>query len=203
MTDVFEVCRKLDMVKVAEVYGFEPNRGGFIRCPFHGGDRTPSLKLYSNSWYCFGCSTGGDAVTFVSKLYGLAPLESVKRLNSDFNLHLPLDRRVPTAQERTQARRRRELMDTRKMYELWRDQMLLMLNTSYRAGHLALRDKPPAAWTDAEATAVRWLDALEYWADALDGSTTEQMAVFRNRRGVERLCGRILANESLTKSLTA
>lgn len=53
------------MSRVVEMYGYTPNRAGFISCPFHKGDRKASLKIYADSFYCFGCGRGGDIFTFV------------------------------------------------------------------------------------------------------------------------------------------
>ena len=205
MIDVFTETRQLVPVRdAAELYGYHPNRAGFIKCPFHTGDHTASLKLYPSAggWHCFGCNRGGSVIDFVAQLFGLDLMDAVRKLDADFNLHLSLNRPLSPA-ERRHAQRRREIMDTRKMFENWRERTLLILNTSYRAGHLALRDKHPDTWTDAEVLAVRWHEAIEAWADALDGSPAEQMAVFSDRKGVERLCEKILTSETLTKSATA
>lgn len=53
------------MMDIAERYGLRPNRAGFIQCPFHQGDRTPSLKLYKNDFHCYACGAHGDIFTFV------------------------------------------------------------------------------------------------------------------------------------------
>ena len=41
-----EIKRLLSARQVAEFYGFQAGRSGFIPCPFHSGDHTASLKLY-------------------------------------------------------------------------------------------------------------------------------------------------------------
>ena len=57
------------------------NHAGFAQCPFHGKDKTPSLKVYKNNrWYCFSCSAGTDTIDFVMRLYNLKFLEAVKRI---------------------------------------------------------------------------------------------------------------------------
>lgn len=43
----------------ARFYGYLPARNGFLRCPFHQGDRAPSMKLFPDGgWHCFGCGKG-------------------------------------------------------------------------------------------------------------------------------------------------
>ena len=39
--------------QAAERYGLEVNRGNMVCCPFHN-DRTPSMKLNEDYFYCFG-----------------------------------------------------------------------------------------------------------------------------------------------------
>lgn len=46
------------------------NRGrAVVLCPLHD-ERTPSMTLYqdSNSYYCFGCQSGGDVITLYEKI---------------------------------------------------------------------------------------------------------------------------------------
>jgi len=50
-------------------------------CPFHP-DRNPSMYIYpeTNSFYCFGCNTGGDVITFIEKYYGFSFKQAVMYL---------------------------------------------------------------------------------------------------------------------------
>ena len=59
-------------------------------CPFHS-EKTPSFVVYpdSQSFYCFGCGVGGDAITFVKKINNLDYVESVKMLASRAGMKLP------------------------------------------------------------------------------------------------------------------
>lgn len=41
-----------------------------MRCPFHE-DEHPSLQLYPEDWYCFGCRRGGSVVDFAGYLWNL------------------------------------------------------------------------------------------------------------------------------------
>lgn len=205
-TDVFqEVRERVSALDVAQLYGFHPNRAGFIPCPFHH-ERTASLKLYpgAKGFYCFGCHTGGSVIDLVAALYDLSPLDAVKKVDTDFHLALPLDRQQ-TPQERTEAARaaarRRELSDTAKAFDAWRGAMLDKLTAIFRMAHLALKNcQTLDDLTVAEALAVKWQAAVEYWADRLlSGDMAVQMDIFRDRKGVDALCNQIL-NSTQTKS---
>jgi DNA primase len=56
------------MRDVLSRYGMVPNRAGFVRCPFHPKDCTASMKIYKDSYYCFGCGATGDIFTFVQNM---------------------------------------------------------------------------------------------------------------------------------------
>ena len=51
------VKTSVQLADVLALYHLQPDRAGFLHCPFHNGDRSPSLKVYpdQNTWYCFGC----------------------------------------------------------------------------------------------------------------------------------------------------
>ena len=49
-------------------YNLTPNRAGFISCPFHRNDRTASMKIYRDSYHCFGCGAHGDIFSFVQNM---------------------------------------------------------------------------------------------------------------------------------------
>ena len=88
MEDVFEKIRnEVSMKEIADYYGISFDRGGMACCPFHE-DKTPSLKLYDDHFYCFGCGEHGDAASFVSRLYGLRQIDAAKMISRDFGLHL-------------------------------------------------------------------------------------------------------------------
>lgn len=53
-------------------YGIHPDRRGFIPCPFHQGDREPSMKIYKDGYKCFACNEAGDIFDFVQKMDNLS-----------------------------------------------------------------------------------------------------------------------------------
>lgn len=62
-----EVKQSVKMLEVLSRYGLKPNRAGFICCPFHN-ERTASMKIYKDSYYCFGCGATGDIFAFVQNM---------------------------------------------------------------------------------------------------------------------------------------
>ena len=189
-----EVKNAVSLPDAARAYGFTPNRASFICCPFHT-EKTPSLKLYDTSFYCFGCGCHGSVVDFVGNLFSLKPLDAVKKLNEDFNLGLSLDR----PPDREQSEKRRKTQEAQKLFDEWRDQMLLQLNAAVRVANLAAFP----SLSPEEQKAVVYREALEAWADALQhGSMDEQIQIFRDREEVQKLC-RMILNGTQTKSPAA
>ena len=78
---------RLTMREVLERYGYEPNKKGFMCCPFHL-EKTPSMKIYEKDYHCFGCGEHGDVITFVQKLFNLSFQEALKKIDIDFGLNL-------------------------------------------------------------------------------------------------------------------
>ena len=54
----------------AERYGLPVRQGNMVCCPFHA-DRTPSMKLNEDYFYCFGCGASGDVIDLAARLFGL------------------------------------------------------------------------------------------------------------------------------------
>ena len=70
---------------VTERYGPPIHRGDMICCPFHD-DRTPSMKLYDDHFYCFGCQKSGDVIDLAAQFRRLTNHEAAKRLAVDFGI---------------------------------------------------------------------------------------------------------------------
>ena len=88
--------------QAASFYGLKPDRSGMCRCPFHN-DHTPSLKLYDDHFYCFGCGTSGDVIDLAGKLLSLSPKEAADRLCRDFGIHPDADECRPKTTADTAA----------------------------------------------------------------------------------------------------
>lgn len=88
----------VSMRDVMQRCGVEIDRSGFAHCPFHAGDHTPSLKVYDRDFHCFACGSRGDVIKFVQRFYNITFPDAMRKINADFALGLPLDRR-PTLRE--------------------------------------------------------------------------------------------------------
>lgn len=65
---VDDIKSQYSMMDITRRYGFQSNRASFIRCPFHSGDNSPSMKIYKESYHCFACGANGDIFSFVQKI---------------------------------------------------------------------------------------------------------------------------------------
>jgi len=59
-------------------------------CPFHN-ERTASFTVSPSKeiFYCFGCHSGGDVITFIAKIEGCSQLESAKHLAERYHITIP------------------------------------------------------------------------------------------------------------------
>lgn len=62
-------------------------------CPFHS-EKTPSFTVFSrsNSFYCFGCGAGGDAISFIMRAENLDYPSAVEFLASRVGVTIPQDK---------------------------------------------------------------------------------------------------------------
>ena len=61
-------------------------------CPFHS-EKTPSFTVFpaTQSFYCFGCGAGGDAITFIMRTENVDYISAVKILAARSGIVLPED----------------------------------------------------------------------------------------------------------------
>lgn len=87
-----ELKLKTDIEDVISTYVTLKRRGATLvgLCPFHN-EKTPSFTVYpaTQSFYCFGCGAGGDAITFLKKIENLVYLDAVKTLAQRAGLQMP------------------------------------------------------------------------------------------------------------------
>ena len=183
------------MRALCERYGIHVNQAHLALCPFHQ-DRMPSMHVYDGErgWWCFACGDGGDVIDFTMRFFRLPFRDAMARLNEDFNLRLPLD--APLDDEaRREIARRRQLAETEKRFNAWREDTIRQLSDCFRLAHAALKFGKPWIWTPAMCSAVVNQATVSAYLDGLCGDDLDrQMQIFRHRREVRALCLRILKN---------
>ncbi|MDE5990893.1 MAG: DNA primase [Clostridia bacterium] len=83
---------KIDIAEVISPYVSLQERGSkkWACCPFHH-EKTPSFCLYeqSQSYHCFGCGVGGDAISFVQEIEHTDFMGAVKILADKYHVPVP------------------------------------------------------------------------------------------------------------------
>ena len=168
--DLFTQIKMAVSVKeAAEYYGLEVNRGNMVCCLFHN-DRTPSMKLNEDYFYCFGCGATGDVIDLAARLFNLSNYDAAKKLAYDFGidpdkppaaaaLRKPL---YPLAKafQREELHCRWVLCDYLHLLEGWKQ--------NYAPAN------PDDSLDDRFVEACQMLDYVEYLADLLIADELEQ-----------------------------
>lgn len=86
-------------------------------CPFHD-EKTPSFHVRPQvgQWHCFGCSEGGDVISFVMKINSLPFVEAVEMLAEKAGVQLQYDDDSPTRPASEPGKRQR-LIEANKAAE--------------------------------------------------------------------------------------
>ena len=195
-----EVKQQITARQAAESYGLQIRKNGMACCPFHN-DRHPSMKIDSN-YHCFACGAGGDAVDYVSRMFGLSQYDAACKLIEDF--HLSVDVKGSAEENRREKERiRREweeqqrIVHIKKRFKRWCNQAIEMLKETLakiQELHLFLIGKPPDVIFCEEYAQILYAEVLaDYWLDLLCmGSTKEKQELFiKDRREVDRIAERV------------
>ncbi len=107
-----ELKNKIDITDIVSSYVSLKKRGSTYvgLCPFHN-EKTPSFTVYpqTQSFYCFGCSAGGDMITFLKKIENLDYVDAVKLLAQRAGLQMPAD-----GFDDSMAKRRRRIYEANR-----------------------------------------------------------------------------------------
>lgn len=106
MIDFKEIKDTVPVPVAAEHYGLAV-RNGMTCCTFHD-DRNPSMKLYDDHFYCFGCTECGDVISLTARLFGLTQLEAAKKLCADFSISCNTDKPYIRQHIRIETQREKE-----------------------------------------------------------------------------------------------
>ena len=111
--------------RAAERYGLPVRQGSMTCCPFHD-DRTPSMKLNEDYFYCFGCGATGDVIDLAARLFGLSGYDAAKKLAADFGIaeqkpSVLAKLKRSKSQEETERRCFRVLEDYLQILQGWKE----------------------------------------------------------------------------------
>ena len=77
------IKQRLPILDVVSEYATLKKAGLYWKgcCPFHH-ERTPSFSVspHKEIFYCFGCHTGGDVISFIAKVEHCTPIEAARHL---------------------------------------------------------------------------------------------------------------------------
>lgn len=151
-----EIKEAYSMRDVMARYGLHPNRAGMIQCPFHKGDRDPSMKVYEKDYHCFACGAHGDIFDFVKGMDGLSFREAFESLGGSYDHSAQANLKIYN------AKKRREMEQKQREAEERKRQLNCLLITVYR----------------------KWLDLLKPFSDAwcnCQNELTRQIGIFEDR----------------------
>lgn len=111
-----EIKAEYSMRDIVGRYGFVPNRTGFIPCPFHQGDRQPSLKVYERDFHCHACGENGDIFDFIQRMEDVDFKEAFYSLGGTY----PETSRKSAAIRRAEFKRKRAQIEAEnKAFMAW------------------------------------------------------------------------------------
>ena len=114
---VEEIKQQYSMRDVVEMYGFRPNRAGFISCPFHSGDRTPSMKIYPKDFHCHACGANGDIFTFIQRMDNCSFKEAFLKLGGEYEQKSDWQRKKFDYQLQQKKEKARKELERKKQWK--------------------------------------------------------------------------------------
>lgn len=81
----------MTIIELAEKYNLDLTKQGplFVTyCPFHKDENRPNFTIYpeTNSYFCYTCSKGGNAIDFFAKMEGITYQQAEYKLYSDLQV---------------------------------------------------------------------------------------------------------------------
>lgn len=149
-----EIKEQYSMRDIVARYGFRPDRGGMIHCPFHKGDREASMKIYAKDYHCFGCGANGDIFTFIQDMDNLTFQETFAILGGTY------ERTAASRFKVYHARKQREM--DRKLEASREEKRRLSCNliTLYRTW-IRILQPFSRAWCDCQNELTRQIGEFE------------------------------------------
>lgn len=162
------ITDQLTMPDLIAKYTPHTPRNDRIPCPLHGGE-SYNMHFVDYGYYCWVCGEKGGVIQFVQAMFNLSFQDAVIKLNDDFGLNLPINRRLTLREQRQAEQRRAEVMrqraeqDAKKQaydrlyWSLWDEWIRLDINS--RQHDWTDPTEPPS---DEYVEAVKMLCVAEY-----------------------------------------
>lgn len=184
MSELFnEIKESLTMQQVAEHFGYKVNRSGFILSPFRN-EKTPSCKLYRNSYYDFSTAAGGDLVQFTATINGSNNWQACQYLIEAFSLPYSLSGNTDNREQirRREQEKQRQQEKEQRFKEAWRAEVD-RLKTWKNIYQRAIEEKIFPPMSDLQAFTVAELQKVSYKLAMLCiyGSRREQEEILMER----------------------
>lgn len=139
---VEEIKDTYSMRDIVAQYGLQPNRRGFIPCPFHSGDRQASMKVYGRDYHCHACGANGDIFSFVEQMENITFKEAFQSLGGTYE--------KPTFSSKLvvyKSKKRRDMLKKEQDRHVRRKWLNCMLIGVYRA-YMELSEPFSDVWCD-------------------------------------------------------
>lgn len=124
--NIEQILNATDIVDLVQGYVPLKRAGAQFRanCPFHN-EKTPSFYVNParQSFHCFGCGAGGDAITFVRDYENLPFTEAVRKLAQRAGVPLQEEQSDPKAEQK--RRRKGRLLDLHREAAAWFHELLM------------------------------------------------------------------------------
>lgn len=120
--DIQQLKAKVDILRVFSELGIALRKKGHLYwccCPIHK-EKTPSMAVdpVKNTWHCYGCGKGGDAIALLSEVKGLGFYDALKWLAEVFNFEFTRPEAADPKEEEA-YRVKRSLMEVNKAAMRW------------------------------------------------------------------------------------
>ena len=155
-----EIKNSITMKEILIRYGLPaPNRSGFISCPFHRGDRTPSMKIYTRDYHCYACGENGDVFSFVQRMEDISFREAFLTLGGTYSREDEVS--FATKLRRYRIRKKKEL-ESRQAEQDRREKQSLIRQTDELWWCIRLYPPLSDPWCDAYNAWQKAVYRLEY-----------------------------------------
>ncbi len=206
-TNLFkEVKEYLKPEQVAEYYieqkGKKSGSNVFYKSPFRNEKTASFCVNNSKGFHDFGTGWHGDIISFVSKLYNVAPLDATKILIKNFSLPIKLNERIDYKEVQKIKKKNAINKNVTKGLEKWYNSTFIKVCDEYKTNEkiIEIIKKQIKEEKDFEKEnlqqALQYLyfkeNLLELWFEDFNNARTEEdkLNLFRNRKEVEKCVNR-------------